>query len=1046
MLRGLLSKLSGDPIWRALGPYLPLVDKINALEPEVEKLSNDDLRAKTEAFKAYVREQTAEYAEKVAEVRAQLAAEEDDDYRRRLEYELKEAQKALRQAEDRALDAILPEAFALVREAAKRTIGQRHYDVQLIGGMVLHQGKVAEMKTGEGKTLVATLPLYLNALAGHGCHLVTPNDYLSKFGAQWMGPIYHLLGLSVGVIQNAAADPSRGSFLFDPTYVSDDARYQYLRPVTRREAYLADITYGTNNEFGFDYLRDNMVWDLSQTVQRELHYAIVDEVDNILIDEARTPLIISGPAEEPSDYYRVFADIVRRLRPSTNSEEPDGDYVVDEKTKNVTLTEQGIEKVERMLGIDNLYSPEHFELTPYLDNALRAQVIYHRDRDYIVTDAGEVIIVDEFTGRLMHGRRFAEGLHQAIEAKEGVQVQRESLTYATITFQNYFRMYAKLAGMTGTAWTEREELFRIYGLDVVVLPTNIEFRASRGELIVHKENRDGIEIVTYEDPKAPSVRYYKRIDYPDVVYKDEAAKFRAVVREIKELYEMGRPVLVGTTAIETSERLSRMLDRQGIPHQVLNAKQHEKEAAIIAQAGRPHTVTIATNMAGRGVDILLGGNPEGLAREMLRKQGIEITEATAEQWQAALEAARAQCARDRERVVALGGLHVLGTERHEARRIDNQLRGRAGRQGDPGSSRFYISLEDELMRRFGGERVKNFMEWANMDPDEPITHPWLTKSIEQAQVRVEGYNFDIRKHVLEYDDVINKQREVIYAQRRRILETPDLKPIVLNMIYDELSGLVQTHTASSDLEEWDLTGLYHAVQAIMPLPPGAGPAAWAGMTAAEIESQLHDIALANYKALERAYGAEFMRQAERLTMLRVVDSHWVRHLTDLDILREGIGLRAYGQQNPLVAFKKEAFEMYEALRASIQRDIVALIYHVSPAPAPPARRPLRALRPQLAPLAPSGRGQGATARESAPILQTNRSDDGGRTAPARSAPPAQIGRNDPCYCGSGKKYKHCHMRLDQAKSPGRTGVAPLSTASAAPRSAPNPRAKKRRKR
>ncbi len=1041
MFKDLLSKLGGDPSSRAIAQLLPLVDEINTLEPEFEKLSDADLRAKTEEFKAYVREQTAAQAARLAEVRAQIEAEEEDFHRRRLEYELKEAQKALRQAEDAALNELIPEAFAAVREAAKRTIGQRHYDVQLVGGIILHQGKIAEMKTGEGKTLVATLPLYLNALAGHGCHLVTPNDYLSKFGAQWMGPIYHLLGLSVGVIQNAAADPSRGSFLFDPTYISDDARYQYLRPVTRREAYLADVTYGTNNEFGFDYLRDNMAWDLSQTVQRELHYAIVDEVDNILIDEARTPLIISGPAEEPSDYYRTFADIVRRLHPSHNTEEPEGDYVVDEKTKSVTLTEQGIEKVERILGIDNLYSPEHFELTPYLDNALRAQVVYHRDRDYIVNDAGEVIIVDEFTGRLMHGRRFSEGLHQAIEAKEGVQVQRESLTYATITFQNYFRMYGKLAGMTGTAYTEREEFFRIYNLDVVVLPTNIEFRASRGELILHKEKQDGLEIITYKDPTDPSVTYYKRIDYPDVVYKDEAAKFRAVVREIKELYEAGRPVLVGTTAIETSERLSRLLDRQGIPHQVLNAKQHEKEAGIIAQAGRPGTVTIATNMAGRGVDILLGGNPEGLAREALRKQGIEITEATPEQWQAALEAARAQVARDRQKVLELGGLHILGTERHEARRIDNQLRGRAGRQGDPGSSRFYISLEDELMRRFGGERVKNFMEWANMDPDEPITHSWLTKSIEQAQIRVEGYNFDIRKHVLEYDDVINKQREVIYAQRRQILEKPDLKPIILNMVHDELSGLVTAYTASTDPDEWDLNGLYHAVMAIMPLPREAGPRTWSEMTPSDIESQLHDVAEANYEALENAYGSDFMRQAERLTMLRVVDNHWVHHLTDLDILREGIGLRAYGQQDPLVAFKKEAFEMYEALRAAIQHDIVSLIYHVSPVPVAPERRPLRV----------AGRGglqARPAARAAAPILHANRSDDGSRPAPARqtglkpgTGQPVQIGRNDPCYCGSGRKYKHCHMRQDQGMV--RAAQQPVAEA---PRSAPNPRAKKRRKR
>ena len=979
MLRGLLNKVIGDTNEKELQRLQPLVDAINALETEYEKLSDAQLRAKTDEF------------------RARLAAGE-------------------------TLDDLLVEAYAVVREAAKRTIGLRHYDVQLIGGIVLHQGKIAEMKTGEGKTLVATLPLYLNALEGHGAHLVTPNDYLSKVGVQWMGPIYHLLGIKASVIQSSAADPDRGSFIFDPEYISDDARYQHLRPITRREAYQADITYGTNNEFGFDYLRDNMRHDLSEMVQRELYYAIVDEVDNILIDEARTPLIISGPADEPSEYYTRFAEIVRRLRPSTSEEEPDGDYVVDERSRIVTLTEAGIERVERALGIDNLYSPEHFDLTPYLDNALRAHVLYKRDRDYIVDNRGEVIIVDEFTGRLMHGRRYSEGLHQAIEAKEGVPIRRESLTYATITFQNFFRMYKKLAGMTGTAATEAEEFHKIYNLDVVVIPT-------------HK----------------PVIRQ----DFPDVVYATQRAKWKAVVNEIKELHQQGRPVLVGTVAIETSEMLSRKLQQHKIPHQVLNAKHHEREAAIIAQAGRSGAVTIATNMAGRGVDILLGGNPEGLAREMLRQQGIELTEATPEQWEQALAEAQAQCAEDREKVIALGGLHILGTERHEARRIDNQLRGRAGRQGDPGSSRFYLSLEDDLMRRFGGERVKSLMDRMGMDEDYPLEYNLISKTVEQVQIRVEGHNFDLRKHVLEYDDVVNKQRQVIYEQRRQILEAEDLRDIALRILREHVQGIVQTHTSALGYrEDWDLTGLFSTLRSFFPFPPDFNPQRWADLSPDEIVDQLMLQAERRLDEIDRDFGLALWRQtveeglslealaghpssyyrllyqraaarlngalspsvaAQRLDrldaearsavqegfieaaglyrlreiMLEAVDTLWVRHLTDLDVLREGIGLRAYGQQDPLVAFKKEAHEMYQGLLSNIQEHIVSRLFGV----------------PQLVTLQPRRQRRLVT------NLQAGRD---GRRRPVRASAKEKLGRNDPCWCGSGKKYKHCHWRQDQA--------------------------------
>ncbi|MBC8263802.1 MAG: SEC-C domain-containing protein [Anaerolineales bacterium] len=930
MFKSLLSKVIGDPNERELNRLRPFVEEINALEPEFEALSDEEFRGKTKEFTDRLR-----------------AGE--------------------------SLSTLVIEAFAAVREASKRTTGMRHFDVQLMGGMVLHEGKVAEMRTGEGKTLVATLPLYLNALEGKGCHLVTVNDYLAKRDTQWMGPIYRLLGLSMGVIQHESA------FLFDPEYLTDDERYQSLRPVSRRQAYEADITYGTNHEFGFDYLRDNMVLDLSQQVQRDFHYAIVDEVDYILIDEARTPLIISGPADEPDANYRRMADLVPRLR-------READYVIDEKVRLVTLTEEGIERMERWLGVDNLYSPENFALNPYVDNALRAQTVFHRDRNYIVKD-GQVIIVDEFTGRLMHGRRYSEGLHQAIEAKEGVEVQRENLTMATITLQNYFRMYEKLAGMTGTAVTEAEELHKIYGLDVVVLLTNVEYQALEGRLITQKERRDGAEVVTYRNP-ANDELYYKRIDYPDLIYKSEEAKFRAVVQEIGELQAQGRPVLVGTVFIERSEMLSEMLRRKGIPHQVLNAKYHEREAVIITQAGRPDAVTIATNMAGRGVDIKLGGDPEGLAREDLRRQGMDLTTVSQQQWAEALAQAQAICKQGREKVLELGGLHILGTERHEARRIDNQLRGRSGRQGDPGSSRFYVSLEDELMRRFGGERVKGFMEWAGMEEDIPIEHDLITKTIGNAQTRVEGHNFDIRKHLLEYDDVVNKQREIIYQQRHQVLSEENLKPIIMDMIHEELARLVALHTAGYT-EDWDLEALQASLRTIMPLPASLTPSHWRKLTPQEIEEQMLDLAERLYEEKERQLGAEDMRHVERLVMLRTVDNLWIRHLTGLDNLREGIGLRAYGQQDPLMAFKKEAHEMYAELLGAIQRAIVGDIYRVSLV-REPQPRPMREMRTSV---------------------EAQRAPQPVRTAGAT------VGRNDPCPCGSGKKYKHCCMRKEQASAP-----------------------------
>jgi preprotein translocase subunit SecA len=775
------------------------------------------------------------------------------------------------------------------------------------------------MKTGEGKTLVATLPLYLNALAGQGCHLVTVNDYLARRDCHWMGPIYHALGASVACInaQQATGQPAP-SYIYDPSHESEDQKWKFLRPITRRQAYEADITYGTNNEFGFDYLRDNMVWDLSQCVQRSLNYAIVDEVDNILIDEARTPLIISGAAEEAAQKYYAFAQLVSRLS-------KDADYTIEERTRSVHLTENGMNKMEKMLKHEGLlkapelYDPSNYFLTQYLDSALKAHTLFRRDKDYVVKD-GQVIIVDEFTGRLMFGRRYSEGLHQAIEAKERVKIQRESVTLATVTFQNYFRMYQKLAGMTGTAVTEAEEFHKIYKLEVVVIPTN-----------------------------KPLIR----TEHPDQIYKDEKTKFAAVAMEIKQLNDQKRPVLIGTTSIEKSELLSDLLTKNGVRHEVLNAKHHEKEAAIIAQAGRLGVVTVATNMAGRGVDIILGGNPEGRDEAEWREE--------------------------HNNVVEQGGLHIVGTEHHEARRIDNQLRGRAGRQGDPGSSRFYASMEDEIISRFGGERVKGIMQWAGMDENTPIEHSFATKAMTNSQVKTEAYHFDIRKHLVEYDDVVNKHREVIYAERKKILSGADLKANILSMVRDEIQRLVAKHLSNphlasplngeeeseGDVGKSTLSGLLEDISTIFPLPPQFRSDGLSELSAQQVIEKFTDYATALYDQREQELGPENMRIGERLVMLRVIDRLWMEHLTAMEHLRQGIGLRAVGQEQPLVVYKREGHASFEALLASIQHDVAHTIYHVGLAKDAPQKK-----------------------KEAMPV---------GRRA----------GRNDPCPCGSGKKYKHC---------------------------------------
>lgn len=909
----ILNKILGDPNDKIIKEIRKVVDKINALEADFQALELKQLQEKTADFK--------------------------------------EKLKA-----GASLDEILPEAFANMREASRRILGQRHYDVQLIGGIVLHRGQIAEMKTGEGKTLVATLPLYLNALEGKGVHLITVNDYLARVGAGWMAPLYFALGLSTSVIVHDAA------FQYDPEYNDEsqyDERLRHFRPISRRAAYYCDITYGTNNEFGFDYLRDNMAYSLDQTVQRSLNYAIVDEIDSILIDEARTPLIISAPAEESGDKYLKFSQLVQRL---TENE----DYNVDEKLKAATLTEAGINKIEEWLGVGNIYVTGGVKDVHHLEQALKAMVLFHRDRDYVVKD-GEIIIVDEFTGRMMPGRRYSEGLHQAIEAKEGVKVQKESQTMATITFQNLFRMYGKLAGMTGTALTEAEEFFKIYKLETVVIPTN-----------------------------KPNVRK----DLNDLIYRTEEDKFTAVIKEIKRRNELGQPILIGTISIEKNEILAGMMEREGLRPQMLNAKNHQKEAEIISQAGRPGAITLATNMAGRGVDIILGGNPD--ADDV---------------------AAIAVAKEEQERVRALGGLHVIGTERHESRRIDNQLRGRAGRQGDPGSSQFYVSTDDDLMRIFGGDRMKSMMKTLKLPPDVPIENGMISKSLESAQKKVEGNNFDIRKHLVEYDDVINKHREAIYRRRREILEAAEIEAennsvaplekfsaMVKVQVDEEIAKIVSFHTAGDKAEEWNLAEIAETMRAMFSAGPElieklktiAGAGNEEGRQA--VLDYLKQSAAEAYSALVEKFAQaniDFADVAKGM-LLRSIDQMWVEHLETMDYMRRGIGLRGYGQRDPLVEYKREAFRMYHELLDLIRQQLVYSVYRTADAlqMAPAALLKLgESEQPKNLRLegAPKEMEKLSAKRDNFDLVREKAKDESGRT----------IGRNDPCPCGSGKKYKKC---------------------------------------
>ncbi|MGH7308634.1 MAG: preprotein translocase subunit SecA [Candidatus Rokuibacteriota bacterium] len=921
MLNALLRSIFGTKHERDVKRMMPTVQAITALEPALQALDDAALRAKT------------------------------DELRRRLE--------------TASLDELLPEAFAVCREAARRTLGMRHFDVQHIGGMVLHSGKIAEMATGEGKTLVATLPAYLNALTGRGVHIVTVNDYLAKRDSQWMGPVYHALGLTVGVIQHEA------SFRYDPGYVTPDVRLTALRPCTRPEAYLADVTYGTNNEFGFDYLRDNMRFTREELVQRELHYAIVDEVDSILIDEARTPLIISGPADESTELYFKLDRIIPKLRRAATivegklseiEEQKAGDFIVDEKSKAVALTEQGIASCERLLTIENLYDPKNIDVLHHIHQGLRAHALYRRDVDYVVKE-GQVIIVDEFTGRLMPGRRWSDGLHQAVEAKEGVRIERENQTLATITFQNYFRMYDKLAGMTGTAETEAEEFAKIYKLDVVVIPTN-------RRLIRH--NR------------------------PDVVYKTEREKFNAVVEDIVRCHESGQPVLVGTVSIEKSEQLSKLLKKRGVKHEVLNAKYHEREAEIVAQAGRLAGVTIATNMAGRGTDILLGGNPDFLSKEILRRKGLDPVTAPTEARTGALAEARRITDPEHEQVVAQGGLHIVGTERHESRRIDNQLRGRSGRQGDPGSSRFYLSLEDDLLRIFGSQRIQRIMDRLGMEEGEPIEHKLVTRAIATAQKRVENHNFEIRKHLLEYDDVMNKQREIVYGMRRQILDGESQAETISEWI-DDLVGITLDAYApgSSHPEDWDLAGLNEALYRQFDVRIAS--ARYTEVVSRDGLEELVGTAVRDrYGERERQLGQDLLRALERHEMLIVMDQQWKDHLLSIDHLKEGIGLRGYGQRDPLTEYKKEAFELFQDMAARVKAAVVERLFKVQLVHDTPMELPTITAwadtRESRGPLS------GDASRSSAPATP--------RPVP-RTASGEKVGRNDPCPCGSGKKYKRC---------------------------------------
>jgi preprotein translocase subunit SecA len=903
MLTKILQKVVGTKNERELKRLKPIVERINALEPSVQKLSDVELQRKTVEFKE------------------------------RLE-------------KGESLDSLLPEAFAVVRETARRVLGMRHFDVQLMGGIVLHQGKIAEMKTGEGKTLVATLPAYLNALTGKGVHIVTVNDYLAKRDAEWMAPIYRFLGLTVGYITSGMDNEER------------------------KKAYLCDITYGTNSEFGFDYLRDNMKYSLEDMVQRGHYYAIIDEVDSVLIDEARTPLIISGPSEESTDLYYYVDEIVRKLKKDVH-------FTVDEKSKSAHLTEEGIAECERLLGIKNLYHPRYVRLVHHINQALRAHHLFKRDVDYMVKD-GKVIIVDEFTGRLMPGRRWSDGLHQAIEAKERLRIEAENQTLAMITIQNYFRMYEKLAGMTGTAETEVAEFKEIYNLDVVVIPT-------------HK----------------PMIRE----DLPDLVFRTMKEKFERVVQEIEENYHKGRPVLVGTTSIEKSEILSRMLKKKKIPHQVLNAKHHEKEAQIIAQAGRSHAVTIATNMAGRGVDILLGGNPEGLAKMQLENEGYDVSQIPERDWYDALNMAKEgkdpttkyperwaqvlyekvlECQKDAEKVRALGGLYIIGTERHESRRVDNQLRGRAGRQGDPGASRFFLSLEDDLLRLFGSDKIKAFIDKLGLPEGEPLEHPWLSKAIEQAQKKVEAYHFDIRKHLLEYDDVMNMQREVIYSQRKEILKSESIKDWILSLIDETCEELVEETTSNErNLQPEEVEALVKRYQEVFATPLKLPENL---TTKSEIIAYLQDLTKQKYEERERNIGSDLMRNLEKYFLLTTIDNHWKEHLLMLDHVRESVGLRGYGQKNPLQEYKKEAYHLFVSLMKRIRETTLSYLFRIE-------------LREEAEKVQEMVLEEGEIDESRLEFAKKDVfAEEEKKNQPIKAE---KVGRNDPCPCGSGKKYKKC---------------------------------------
>ncbi|HEX5707487.1 MAG TPA: preprotein translocase subunit SecA [Pyrinomonadaceae bacterium] len=918
MIDKFLTKVFGSKNQRQIKGLQPLVARINELEPALKLLSDDELRARTDLFR-----------ERIAQAVGGVTEKE----------ERKRRQKAI-------LDEILPEAFAVVREASVRATGMRHFDVQLIGGMVLHSGTIAEMRTGEGKTLVATLPAYLNALTGRGVHVVTVNDYLASRDAEWMGRIYKFLGLTVGAIVNDLDDWER------------------------KDAYASDITYGTNNEFGFDYLRDNMKFDLATCVQREHHFAIVDEVDSILIDEARTPLIISGASDEATDkYYKADAVIphLRKAEMQDDGKPGPGDYILDEKQHSAVLTEEGVDKAERLLGVGNLYDPSNMEMLHCVEQALKAHTLYRLDHHYVIQD-GEVIIVDEFTGRLMKGRRWSDGLHQAVEAKEGVKIERENQTLATITLQNYFRLYEKLAGMTGTAETEAAEFDSTYKLDVAVVPTN--------QPMVRKDNSD-------------------------VIYRTLPEKWDAVVEEIKELHEKGQPVLVGTVSVENSELIARRLQKMQVPHNVLNAKHHEREAEIVAQAGRKGSVTIATNMAGRGTDILLGGNPEFMAREFLKHDEIDPDEATEEQMAEALERAKRIVEAEHKDVVSVGGLHILGTERHESRRIDNQLRGRAGRQGDPGSSRFFLSLEDDLMRIFAGDKVKALMQRLGMEKGVAIESKMVSKRIEAAQKSVEARNFETRKHLLQYDDVMNKQRETIYGLRRRLMEEPDQRDYLVGergVARDLLSDITRQFV-SPDVapDDWDVEAYKIQLHSVYAYDAEAEGLDFEHLTSEQIETAVWARLKEQYAAKEEQVGVEAMRTYERIIMLNIIDAQWKDHLLSIDHLKQGIGLVGYGQKDPLVEYKKQSFDMFQEMLDRIDTTTIRTLFNLQVvAEQPPeeiqqrrSRRPTR--------MTFTGPNQGATAA----------GEEAARTKTVTRDQP-KVGRNDPCPCGSGKKYKKCH--------------------------------------